>query len=1120
MEIVQPGGGNGDGVDSLNGLTGDVILAAGSNITLTPSGNIITIASTGGGGSQTPWTSDIDAAGFSVNHIFKVAGDVTATGSTGYFDMEATVYHDVFTNKNTIDFGTNRYLLSSDGTPTISWGQQGVPKITNVSGQVLALDSTNITTTRTQTFPDKDGTFAMLSDIPTTITLQTNGVSNGDQTLLNLVQGTNITLTDNGTGSITIDATGGGGTPASPDTSIQFNNSGSFGGSRLLYTSNASSSQINITPQTTADTDGFNFNILGSLGKGTGRGGAIYLEGGEDEGQIGVGGSLYLPGCKTTGTPQTVDLFGVDVVNVNQDGGGINIAGADGGATSGVGGSITLTGGDAQGGDSDGGGVTITGGSPDGAGNSGIIEIRDSNGNGITIDSSGSFPFSIQDTFGGTAFLDLTLLSGAQDYTFPNASGTFALTSDLTGFVTSVSGTANRITSTGGTTPVIDISASYVGQSSITTLGTIATGVWHGTKIGLLYGGTNADLSGTGGTAQYLKQVSAGAAITVGTIPASDIASGAALTKVDDTNITLTLGGTPTTALLVAASLTLGWTGTLAVTRGGTGGGSASITLFNNITGYSAAGTTGTTSTNLVFSTSPTLVTPVLGAATATSINKVTITAPASSATLTIADGKTFTVNNTMTLAAGADSQTFTFPAASTTVAGLGTTQTFAGINTFSPTARASGTASYFTINAAADTGITASTESKGINIAGATRTWADGTVTTQREYFLGKPTYNKTTTSATFTTATTFYIEGAPVAGTGVTITDAYSAFIDGNNTRIGGTAVKTKNSDVSGIGVEIGGTNNTTGGMNLTISNASNGTSAFADLFLQNDLSDNTGAHYGVVNLNSSTYSDTTFGTALAVANQMSIYGTDGPTMVGSFKASTGAVNIIVGGSASTNEIARFTTTGMTIGLAGTLTGKVRFAGATSNYIDVVGVAAGGSTTNTLQAVTDTFVYKATTDTLSNKSLSGPTVLLTGATLKLTVPTVDLTATGPTNGDFNSGYSSSAIGDLVYLDSSSTWQKCDANTLLLYNGFLAIALEVKASGNALLVALPGSFIYSTTGFPTWTIGGPIYMSETAGAMTQTAPTTTDSATRVVGWGIHADKMYFYPSPNYAVHT
>jgi len=59
------------------------------------------------------------------------------------------------------------------------------------------------------------------------------------------------------------------------------------------------------------------------------------------------------------------------------------------------------------------------------------------------------------------------------------------------GSVTSVSGTLDRITSTGGTTPVIDIAATYVGQTSITTLGTIATGVWNGTAVDATHGGTN-----------------------------------------------------------------------------------------------------------------------------------------------------------------------------------------------------------------------------------------------------------------------------------------------------------------------------------------------------------------------------------------------------------------------------------------------------------------------------------------------------------------------------------------------------------------------------------------------------------------------------------------------------
>ena len=51
----------------------------------------------------------------------------------------------------------------------------------------------------------------------------------------------------------------------------------------------------------------------------------------------------------------------------------------------------------------------------------------------------------------------------------------------------------------------------------------------------------------------------------------SQLPTPAALTRVDDTNVTLTLGGTPATALLQAVSLTLGWSGTLAVSRGGTG---------------------------------------------------------------------------------------------------------------------------------------------------------------------------------------------------------------------------------------------------------------------------------------------------------------------------------------------------------------------------------------------------------------------------------------------------------------------------------------------------------------------------------------------------------------------
>ena len=73
---------------------------------------------------------------------------------------------------------------------------------------------------------------------------------------------------------------------------------------------------------------------------------------------------------------------------------------------------------------------------------------------------------------------------------------------------------------------------------------------------------------------------------------------------------------------------------------------------------------------------SPTLVTPVLGVATATSINKVTITAPATASTLTIAQGSSL-------ITAGAYAITFTATATTgVTLPTTGTLSTLAGTET------------------------------------------------------------------------------------------------------------------------------------------------------------------------------------------------------------------------------------------------------------------------------------------------------------------------------------------------------------------------------------------------------------------------------------------------------
>lgn len=62
---------NGQVVRSVNGLTDGVVLAAGSNITITPSGNFLTIATTGGGGGNSilNQTSQQSGANFNIDGV-------------------------------------------------------------------------------------------------------------------------------------------------------------------------------------------------------------------------------------------------------------------------------------------------------------------------------------------------------------------------------------------------------------------------------------------------------------------------------------------------------------------------------------------------------------------------------------------------------------------------------------------------------------------------------------------------------------------------------------------------------------------------------------------------------------------------------------------------------------------------------------------------------------------------------------------------------------------------------------------------------------------------------------------------------------------------------------------
>jgi len=116
---------------------------------------------------------------------------------------------------------------------------------------------------------------------------------------------------------------------------------------------------------------------------------------------------------------------------------------------------------------------------------------------------------------------------------------------------------------------------------------------------------------------------------------------------------TITIGGTATISALTAST-------------------ALALDASKNVVSVTNTGTG-----NNVLATSPTLTTPTIGVATATSVNKVALTAPATSATLTLADGSTLVTS-------GAYSTTLTATGTTTvTLPTTGTLATLAGTETF-----------------------------------------------------------------------------------------------------------------------------------------------------------------------------------------------------------------------------------------------------------------------------------------------------------------------------------------------------------------------------------------------------------------------------------------------------
>lgn len=115
-------------------------------------------------------------------------------------------------------------------------------------------------------------------------------------------------------------------------------------------------------------------------------------------------------------------------------------------------------------------------------------------------------------------------------------------------------------------------------------------------------------------------------------------------------------------------------------------------------------------------------------------------------------------------------------------------------------------------------------------------------------------------------------------------------------------------------------------------------------------------------------------------------------------------------------------------------------------------------------------------------------------------------------------------AFGDCVYLDpTDSRWELCDSNSAAGADGdsrgMVAMVVSTGTDGTACTLLLRG-IIRADAKFPTFTVNNPVYISETAGSVTQTQPTTTDVVVRFLGAALTGDEFYFNPDSTWFTHN
>lgn len=163
------------------------------------------------------------------------------------------------------------------------------------------------------------------------------------------------------------------------------------------------------------------------------------------------------------------------------------------------------------------------------------------------------------------------------------------------------------------------------------------------------------------------------------------------------------------------------------------------------------------------------------------------------------------------------------------------------------------------------------------------------------------------------------------------------------------------------------------------------------------------------------------------------------------------------------------------------------------------------------------------STNVTLLGNSTTGTDSIVRATSPTLVTPSITLggglSADGNYTGVSETGTAGEtlAFGEVVYFKAAdSRWWKTDADSATTSGGVkVAICVSSGTAGGALTVMLFGK-IRADSLFPTMTIGAPVFLSQTAGAITSTQPTGTDVVVRVAGFANTADELFWNPSPDY----